>query len=204
MKRRSSQDGVPPGRSEFASGRVAPWRPAAADVQSGARESVPAGNAHSHRSRVARVYVIRSIGGATATLLMWVLCDAADYGIALVPFVTSIIMVFGSPESPLAQPRNLIGGHIISSAVTLLTVSVLGYQPWVSIVAGGLAMWLMLATRTLHLPAGMGVLLIITNHASWNYFAVPAAGAIGLAAYAFLFFAFLRQALGAGFQSRAE
>jgi CBS-domain-containing membrane protein len=179
--------------------------PQLADIQSRTRDTVPAGAANLQRGWVVRIYIIRSMGGATATLLMWVLCDAADYGIALVPFVTSIIMVFGSPESPLARPRNLIGGHIVSSAVTLLAVSVLGYEPWVSIVAVGIAMWLMLMTRTLHPPAGMSIFVIITTHAGWSYLAIPVtAGAIRLGAYAFLFFAVLRHAGGTSVLSTAD
>lgn len=170
--------------------------------------TLPESVASDHRSRRWRTvgtYLIRSTGGASATLLMWVLCDAAGYGIALVPFVTSIIMVFGAPESPHAQPRNLIAGHIISSAVALLTVSLLGYEPWVSIIAVGLATWFMLATRTLHPPAGMSILVIITSHAGWSYLAIPVAvGAIGLGAYAFLFFAVLRHAVGTSFRSAAD
>src|SRR5262245_28170585 len=115
----------------------------------------------SHRfagmQRSAVTYLVRSIGGASASLLMWLVFAAAHYELALVPFTSSIIMVFGSPDSPLTRPRSLIGGHILCSVVTLIVVSALGYAPWVSMPAVGFAMCLMLITRTLHPPAGMSI-----------------------------------------------
>jgi CBS-domain-containing membrane protein len=129
---------------------------------------------------------------------MWLVCDAAHYELALVPFTTSIIMVFGSPDSPLTRPRNLIGGHILCSVVTLIVVSALGYAPWVSMVAVGFAMCLMMITRTLHPPAGMSIFVIVTMHAGWSYLVTPVAvGAIALAAYASMYFSVSRLVLGA-------
>lgn len=148
--------------------------------------------------RLACIYLIRSIGGASATLLMWALCDASGYSIALVPFITSIVMIFGSPDSPQARARNVVGGHIIASAVTLASVSLLGYEPWVAIVAVGTGMWLMLITDTFHPPSGMSILVIITTHADWSYLAVPVTvGAILLTAYSTIYFEVFRRCLGA-------
>jgi CBS-domain-containing membrane protein len=114
------------------------------------------------------------------------------------PFTTSIIMVFGSPDSPFTRPRNLIGGHILCGVVTLIAVSAFGYEPWVTMVAVGFAMCAMMITRTLHPPAGMSIFVIVTMHAGWSYLFTPlAVGAIALAAYASMYFALSRLVLGA-------
>lgn len=133
--------------------------------------------------------LVRALGGASVTVLMVALCELSNLSIAAVPFVTSIFMVFGSPASPHAQPVNIVGGHIGSAVVTLFFVSAFGYQPWVIAPAVGLCLLLMILMRTLHPPAGMTVMSIVTSRADWAYVAVPIAlGAVFLFAYAFAFF----------------
>ncbi|MBV8791985.1 MAG: HPP family protein [Pseudolabrys sp.] len=103
-----------------------------------------------------------------------------------VPFGTSIVLVLGSPEVEAAQPRALIGGHLVSAFVGLLVVKVAGPQPWAAALAVGLAVIAMHATRTFHPPAGIDPLLIVVNDMSWSFIAVPVAvGALLLAAFAY-------------------
>jgi len=57
-----------------------------------------------------------------------------------VPFATSIVVVLGSPEVEAAQPRALIGGHLLATLVGILVVKLAGPQPWAAAVAVGLAL----------------------------------------------------------------
>jgi len=41
-------------------------------------------------------------------------------------FGASAVLLFGATESPLAQPRNLVGGHILSAVVAVLVVALFG------------------------------------------------------------------------------
>jgi CBS-domain-containing membrane protein len=63
-----------------------------------------------------------------------------------IPFGTSIVLVLGSSEVEAAQPRALIGGHLISTLVGLLVVTVTGPQPCAAALAVGLAI-------AMHAPA---------------------------------------------------
>ena len=50
----------------------------------------------------------------------------AEFPLMAIPFATSIVLVMGSPEAEPAQPRALIGGHLISTAVGLVAVKLRG------------------------------------------------------------------------------
>jgi CBS-domain-containing membrane protein len=108
------------------------------------------------------------------------------YPLMAIPFATSIVMVMGSPQAEPAQPRALIGGHLISSLVGLLAVKLLGPAPWVAALAVGLAMIAMHLTGTFHPPAGIDPLVIVVNDLSWFFLIAPVgAGALLLAAFAY-------------------
>jgi CBS-domain-containing membrane protein len=126
-------------------------------------------------------------GGAVAIAAMEMLAVRAALRLEFIPFATSIVMVMGSPEAKPAQPRALVGGHLVSAAVGLVMVKLVGPQPWAAAVAVGLAMIAMHATDSFHPPAGINPLLIVVNDRSWNFFVIPvAAGVVILVAFAFL------------------
>jgi CBS-domain-containing membrane protein len=67
-----------------------------------------------------------------------------------VPFATSIVLVTGSPGIEAAQPRALIGGHLLAPLVGLAVVKIAGPGPFAAALAVGLAMVAMHLTM-LHL-----------------------------------------------------
>jgi CBS-domain-containing membrane protein len=103
-----------------------------------------------------------------------------------IPFATSIVLVMGSPEADAAQPRALIGGHIVSTIVGLLALYLVGPAPWAAALAVGLAIAAMHFTRTFHPPAGIDPLLVVVNQMPLIFLLVPVAiGAFLLALFAF-------------------
>jgi CBS-domain-containing membrane protein len=103
-----------------------------------------------------------------------------------IPFATSIVTVFGSPSAEPAQPRALVGGHLVSTLVGLLVVKSCGPAPWAAAVAVGLAMVAMHLTDTFHPPAGIDPLVVVVNNMSWSFLVVPVgAGSLLLATFAF-------------------
>ncbi len=125
-------------------------------------------------------------GGAVAIGAMEYFATRSTMPIMAVPFATSIVLVLGSPEVDAAQPRALIGGHLISTVVGLLVLQLVGPAPWAAALAVGLAMVAMHATRTFHPPAGIDPLLVVVNAMPWSFLLVPvAAGAFLLALFAY-------------------
>jgi CBS-domain-containing membrane protein len=125
-------------------------------------------------------------GGSIAIGAMEFFSARTAYPLMAIPFATSIVMVMGSPQAEPAQPRALIGGHLISSLVGLLAVKLLGPAPWVAALAVGLAMIAMHLTGTFHPPAGIDPLVIVVNDLSWFFLIAPVgAGALLLATFAY-------------------
>lgn len=90
-------------------------------------------------------------------------------------FGASAVLLYGAPRAPLSQPRNLIGGHMVSA---LVGVACYRYLPDVSVLqeaaAVATAIALMMATRTIHPPGGATALIAVIGgeqvHAlGWGY-----------------------------------
>jgi len=74
----------------------------------------------------------------------------------------SAVLVYGAPRSPLAQPRNLVGGHMLSALIGVLCFQVLHPIPGLAeAVAVASAVALMHWTRTLHPPGGATALIAV-------------------------------------------
>lgn len=74
----------------------------------------------------------------------------------------SAVLVYGAIKSPLAQPRNLIGGHVISGLVGVLSFQLMPQDiVLASALAVSLAIAVMGATKTLHPPGGATALIAV-------------------------------------------
>ncbi len=77
-------------------------------------------------------------------------------------FGASAVLIYGAIKSPLAQPRNLIGGHVFSAIVGVACYQLLNGQMWLaSAVAVATAIAFMHATKTLHPPGGATALIAV-------------------------------------------
>ena len=131
--------------------------------------------------------LLAAAGGAIATAAMEQLADSAGIALMLVPFTTSIALVMGSPEAEPAQPRSLIGGHILSTLSGFALLWLAGSAWWAAALAVGLAIAAMLVTRTLHPPAAIDALIVVTGALPLKFLLVPvASGAALLAGFAFV------------------
>jgi len=121
------------------------------------------------------------IGTVTALTLVY------KMPLLVASFGASAVLVYGVPDVPLAQPRNVIGGHFLS-AVTAVTVATIFGSTWWSIALGvALAIALMLVTHTAHPPGGATALVGVLSKASWSFIFTPVtAGALILVGVALL------------------
>ena len=77
-------------------------------------------------------------------------------------FGASSVLVYGSIHSPLAQPRNLIGGHVISALIGVTAYKLFPDMLWLSApFAVSLSIVLMQITKTLHPPGGATALIAV-------------------------------------------
>jgi CBS-domain-containing membrane protein len=69
-------------------------------------------------------------------------------------------LVVGASNLPLGQPRNVIGGQLVSAATGFVVLAVLGQSEWSAAIAGGLAMGAMLLLRVAHSPAAATAVIV--------------------------------------------
>ncbi len=75
-------------------------------------------------------------------------------------FGASAVLIFGATNSPLAQPRNLIGGHLFSAIMGVLCHKLFPNELWLSAaLAVSLAIVIMQITKTMHPPGGATALI---------------------------------------------
>jgi CBS-domain-containing membrane protein len=88
--------------------------------------------------------------------------EPRDLSLLIGSFGASAVLVYGAIKSPLAQPRNLIGGHIVSGLVGIACYQLFGHTTWLaSALAVSLAIVSMLVTKTLHPPGGATALIAV-------------------------------------------
>ena len=135
-----------------------------------------------HRNTLAGA--VAGVGAAIAIGAMEWFSLESHYPLVIIPFATSIVLVIGSPEAEPAQPRALIGGHIVATLVGLAMLWLTGPHAWAA-AAVGVAVLAMYLTGTFHPPAGINPLLVVSNNLPWSFLLVPVlAGAVLLTAFA--------------------
>ncbi|WP_295388751.1 HPP family protein [uncultured Thiodictyon sp.] len=135
--------------------------------------------------RVSREEVLWSWAGAFVgiAVVAWLnqrFFTGTDFNLMIGSLGASAVLVFGAVRSPLAQPRNLMGGHILSALVGVASWKLLQVDPWLAqAVAVATAIALMHLTKTLHPPGGATALIAVIGsdhvHAlGFLYVLVPA------------------------------
>ena len=120
--------------------------------------------------------LIGGLGGFIIISLLYLL--HAEWQVVLcfvVPFGASAVLVFAAPGAPFSQPRNVIGGHVISALVGITIVIIFKEAHWwVLALANAIAIILMMATKTVHPPAGATTFLPIINQTfSYTWVLLP-------------------------------
>jgi len=109
---------------------------------------------------------VGAFGGIAAVAwLHEAVADPIGLSMLIGSFGASAVLLYGAPKSPLAQPRNLVGGHVLSALVGVTTrLALPGAPGWlVCALAVAAAIALMHATRTLHPPGGATALIAVTG-----------------------------------------
>jgi len=104
------------------------------------------------------------------------------------PFGASMVLVMSAHESPLAHPRNILFGHILSALSGVFVFSILGFSSLSVGLAVGLAIFLMMATKTVHPPAGANPIIAILGAKGISFVLMPvAAGASFIVLFAIVY-----------------
>lgn len=122
---------------------------------------------HRRRPRVGLMQTLAAWLGAFSGIALLVIAVERFPGLQLLligSFGASAVLLYGAPRAPFSQPRNLIGGHLISAVVG---VACFRYLPDVlalqEATAVATAIALMMVTRTLHPPGGATALIAVVG-----------------------------------------
>ena len=89
-------------------------------------------------------------------------------------FGSSMVLLFGFPESPFAQPRNVFFGHLVTAMVGVIFVNLIPMPIYISIaLAVGVGIFLMILLNVVHPPAGGNPIMIIIGSVSYDYLLSP-------------------------------
>ncbi|WP_294820392.1 HPP family protein [uncultured Flavobacterium sp.] len=103
------------------------------------------------------------IGLGTIAFLQYKALPEQDVIFLIGSFGASCVLVYGVIQSPLAQPRNLIGGHVISAFIGVTVQKLLPDIVWLAApLAVSLSIVSMQITKTLHPPGGATALIAVT------------------------------------------
>lgn len=103
-------------------------------------------------------------------------------------FGSTAVMVFTFPELHFSQPRSVVGGHVICTAVGLAALGLWGPSWWSLAGAAAACVALMMATRTLHPPAGSNPIIVFLAAPKWSFLFFPTLfGALTMVAVALLY-----------------
>lgn len=141
---------------------------------------------HRHEPRGETLAHIKSGTGALIGMtVVGALAALTGLPLLLAPFGATAVLLFGQPDSALAQPANVFGGYIIAALVSTLLFALLTPTWWVATVAVGIVIALMLALRVTHPPAGaIPLVAFSTSMHPEMLFLVTLGGAVCLVAIA--------------------
>jgi len=121
------------------------------------------------KSTLAGLFSTITIGALT------LLTYKTQYGIFLIAsFGSSMVLLFGYPESPFAQPKNIFFGHVLTTICGMLFLYFVPLPIYITIpLAVGLGVGLMIILNVTHPPAGGNPIIVIMGSVSMDYLINP-------------------------------
>lgn len=124
---------------------------------------------------IASAAVTTSVGLA----LLVVLGTLTHQTVLVPPLAATMAIVTATPDSPLAQPRHVIGGHMLACLVCFGVLALGWHGPWAAVVGCGIACGVVLLLKTPHPPAmATAVMIMLTTPSATHFVPLLAAGAV--------------------------
>ena len=122
-----------------------------------------------NKSIISTIFSIITIGALT------LLTYKTEYGIFLIAsFGSSMVLLYGYPESPFAQPKNIFFGHLLTSVVGIIFLNLIPLPIFILIpFAVGFGVGLMILLNVTHPPAGGNPIIVIMGSVSLDYLITP-------------------------------
>ena len=121
------------------------------------------------QSFIAGLFSIITIG------ILTLLTYKTEFGIFLIAsFGSSMVLLYGYPESPFAQPKNVFFGHLVTAIVGMIFLYLIPLPLFIIIpLAVGFGVGLMILLNVTHPPAGGNPIIVIMGSVSVDYLLNP-------------------------------
>ena len=121
------------------------------------------------KSALAALFSAITIGALTY------LTYKTTFGLFLIAsFGSSMVLLYGYPESPFAQPKNIFFGHLLTSLVGMIFLLFIPLPIYILIpLAVGVGVGSMILFGVTHPPAGGNPIIIIIGSVSLDYLINP-------------------------------
>ena len=118
--------------------------------------------------------IFATIFSAITIVVLTILTYKTEYGVFLIAsFGSTMVLLYGYPESPFAQPKNIFFGHLLTSLVGILFLNI-PLPLFISIpIAVGMGVGLMILLNVTHPPAGGNPIIVIMGSVSLDYIVNP-------------------------------
>ena len=118
-------------------------------------------------------HLITAVGSFLGVGLIALLNAYYDIPLLVPSMGATAVLLYAACHVPMAQPRNVIGGHLVSATAGVLVFQFLGNQWWTIALAVTLAIFLMNLTHTLHPPGGATAFVAVYTEQSFSYILSP-------------------------------
>ena len=89
-------------------------------------------------------------------------------------FGSSMVLLYGYPDSPFAKPKNILFGHLVTSAIGIVFYNYVPLPIYILIpLAVGIGVGLMILLDVTHPPAGGNPIIVILGSVSFEYLFSP-------------------------------
>ena len=121
------------------------------------------------QSVLAGIFSIITIG------ILTILTYKTSYGIFLIAsFGSTMVLLYGYPESPFAQPKNIILGHFLTAFIGVVFLNFIPLPIFINIpLAVGFGVMFMILFKVTHPPAGGNPIIVIIGSVSFDYLLTP-------------------------------
>jgi len=129
---------------------------------------------HRHQPQpVWRAIPVAGIGAFLGILILGAITTYGQITLLVAPFGASAVLLFAAHSSPLSQPINVIGGHLVAGIIGVACHFILPGNFVMAAFAMGFCLMVMMYLRVTHPPAGATVLVAYTTATSWMFLLFP-------------------------------
>jgi CBS-domain-containing membrane protein len=129
-----------------------------------------------------------AIGAAIAIAFVALLTQSTGNPWVLGSLGATCLTIFGYPDLPFSQPRNVVVGHVVSTLVGLCCLAIFGATWWGMGIAVALAMAAMMALRVVHPPAASNPVIVFLSAPAWGFLLFPTlTGAVAVVIIALIY-----------------